>query len=238
MRKIPRRSSSTSKRAQKDSKHKGWTSCPAPGSNWWPSGYESDALTNWASRARAYIWCCQKEILSWLWKLGVILASLDKWPPGNKIWLDGLLGAVDDNQTPDTKNSKSGTFSAFLPSSITCHADVRVPGCPCRLSRSCWNWTTVEQQLQLVTSDPAQKSGQLQAKIAFFLFFRRRIWHDFVTPFSTFANRNIKAGSLATNSTTPIDCDAGPEQTVKIFPVFGQFFLWTSSKKGFKRSGI
>ena len=117
MRKIPRRSSSTSKRAQKDSKHKGWTSCPAPGSNWWPSGYESDALTNWASRARAYIWWCQKEILTWLWKLGVILASLDKWPPGNKIWLDGLLGAVDENQTPDTKNSKSGTFSAFLPSS-------------------------------------------------------------------------------------------------------------------------
>ena len=33
----------------------------------------------------------------------------------------------------------------------------------------------------------------------FFLFFRQKNWHDFVTPFSTFAN--IK-GSLPTNSTT------------------------------------
>ena len=50
------------------------------------------------------------------------------------------------------------------------------------------------------TSDPAQKSGKFHAKIAFFLFFRRKIWHDFVTPFSTFAN--IK-GSLPTKSNTP-----------------------------------
>ena len=44
------------------------------------------------------------------------------------------------------------------------------------------------------------KSGKHQAKIAFFLFFRLFFWHDFVTPFSTFAN--IK-GSLPTKSTTP-----------------------------------
>jgi len=37
----------------------------------------------------------------------------------------------------------------------------------------------------------------------------------------------------------PIDCDAGPKQTVKIFAVFGQFFFRTSSKKSvFKRSDI
>ena len=60
------------------------------------------------------------------------------------------------------------------------------------LSRRC--------RLSRTTSDPAQKSGKNQAKIAFFLFFRRKFWHDFVTPFSTFAN--IK-GSLPTNSTTP-----------------------------------
>ena len=39
-----------------------------------------------------------------------------------------------------------------------------------------------------------------------------------------------------------IDCDAGPEQTVKTFLVFGQLFFRTSSKKKknsfFKRSGI
>jgi len=60
------------------------------------------------------------------------------------------------------------------------------------LSRRC--------RLSRTTSDPAKKSGKFQAKIAFFLFFRRKFWHDFVTPFSTFAN--IK-GSLPTKSTTP-----------------------------------
>ena len=45
----------------------------------------------------------------------------------------------------------------------------------------------------------SQKSEKNQAKIAFFLFFRRKFWHDFIAPFSTFAN--IK-GSLPTNSTT------------------------------------
>ena len=38
------------------------------------------------------------------------------------------------------------------------------------------------------------KSGKFQAKIVFFLFFRRKNWHDFVTPFSTLAN--IKAQGL------------------------------------------
>tara|TARA_B100000513_G_scaffold66240_1_gene26204 strand:+ start:108 stop:395 length:288 start_codon:yes stop_codon:yes gene_type:complete len=37
-------------------------------------------------------------------------------------------------------------------------------------------------------------------KLRFSLFFRRKNWHDFVTPFSTLAN--IK-GSLPTKSTTP-----------------------------------
>jgi hypothetical protein len=59
------------------------------------------------------------------------------------------------------------------------------------------------------TSDPAQNSGKTQAKIAFFLFSRRKFWHDFVTPFSTFAN--IK-GSLPTNLTTldRLRCRARP----------------------------
>jgi hypothetical protein len=40
----------------------------------------------------------------------------------------------------------------------------------------------------------------MKMKIAFFLFFRLKFCHDFVTPFSTVAN--IK-GSLPTYSTTP-----------------------------------
>ena len=63
-----------------------------------------------------------------------------------------------------------------------------------------WEILSRRCRLSRTTSDPAQKSGKNQAKIAFFLFFRRKFWHDFVTPFSTFAN--IK-GSLPTNSTTP-----------------------------------
>ena len=55
-------------------------------------------------------------------------------------------------------------------------------------------------RLSRTTSDPAQNSGKVQAKIAFFSVFRRKFWHNFVTPFSTFAN--IK-GSLPTKSTTP-----------------------------------
>ena len=68
-------------------------------------------------------------------------------------------------------------------------------------------------RLSRTTSDPAQKSGKFQAKIVFFLFFRRKIWHDFVTPFSTFAN--IK-GSLPTNSTTPdrLRCRARPSDEI------------------------
>ena len=33
----------------------------------------------------------------------------------------------------------------------------------------------------------------------------------------------------------PIDCDAGPKQTMNTFPVFGQFFFRTSSKKVFSK---
>jgi len=51
-----------------------------------------------------------------------------------------------------------------------------------------------------------------------FLFFRRKFWHDFVTPFSTFANTK---GSLPTNSTTPdrLQCRARPSD--EDFPGFG-----------------
>ena len=94
------------------------------------------------------------------------------------------------------------------------------------LSRRC--------RLSRTTSDPAQKSGKNQAKIAFFLFFRRRFWHDFVTPFSTFAN--IK-GSLPTNSTTSDRLRFRAKTDGDFFPGLG--VLRTSSKKSFfKRSGI
>ena len=57
-------------------------------------------------------------------------------------------------------------------------------------------------------------------------FFRRNIWHDFVTPFSTLAN--IRAPSRLSRP-RPIDCDAGLKQTVKIFP----FFLFQHRKQFF-----
>ena len=53
------------------------------------------------------------------------------------------------------------------------------------------------------------KKWKKHAKMVFFLFFRRKLLHDFVTPFSTFAN--IK-GSLSTESTTHdrLRCRARP----------------------------
>ena len=51
------------------------------------------------------------------------------------------------------------------------------------------------------TSDPAhQKVENFRPKLCFFSIFRRNFWHDFVTPFSTFAN--IK-GCLPTKLITP-----------------------------------
>ena len=79
-----------------------------------------------------------------------------------------------------------------------------------------------------------KKGKKISPKIAFFLFFRRKLWHDFVTPFSTFAN--IK-GFLPTESTTPgrLRCQARPSD--EGFPVFGQLFFRTSpAKKVFFRA--
>ena len=45
-----------------------------------------------------------------------------------------------------------------------------------------------------------KKVKKISPKLRFSYVFRRKIWHDFVTPFSTFAS--IKS-SLPTNSTTP-----------------------------------
>ena len=83
-------------------------------------------------------------------------------------------------------------------------------------------------RLSRTTSDPAQKSGKHQAKIAFFLFFRLFFWYDFVTPFSTYAN--IK-GSLPTNSTTPdrLRCRARPSN--EDFPGFWPIIFSNIAKK-------
>ena len=64
------------------------------------------------------------------------------------------------------------------------------------LSRFCHAVLNFREQQAILL----KKMKKTQAKIAFFLFFRRKKWHDFVTPFSTFANIN---GSLPTYSTTP-----------------------------------
>jgi hypothetical protein len=99
-----------------------------------------------------------------------------------------------------------------------------------------WEILSRRCRLSRTTSDPAQKSGKHQAKIAFFLFFRRKIWHDFVTPFSTFAN--IK-GSLPTKSNTPDRLRCRTKTDGEDFPGFWPFIFRTPSKISFfKRSGI
>ena len=88
-------------------------------------------------------------------------------------------------------------------------------------------------RLLRTTSDPARKSGTLQAKIAFFLRFSGE-------NFGTILSRRSR---LSRTSRTPsrlirprlIDCDRRSEQTVKNFPVSGQFCFRTSTspKKSF-----
>ena len=81
-------------------------------------------------------------------------------------------------------------------------------------------WTLVAKNTIIIISDPALKNVEnfTPTYSIFLLFFRRKCWQDFVTPFSTFAN--IK-GSLLTNSTTLDRLRyRGPEQRtdgVKIF---------------------
>ena len=81
-------------------------------------------------------------------------------------------------------------------------------------------WTLVAKNTMIIISDPALKNVEnfTPTYSIFLLFFRRKCWQDFVTPFSTFAN--IK-GSLLTNSTTLDRLRyRGPEQRtdgVKIF---------------------
>jgi hypothetical protein len=85
-------------------------------------------------------------------------------------------------------------------------------------------------------SDPAQKSGKFQPEIAFSLFFRRKNRHDFVTPFSTFAN--IK-GALPTNSTTPDRLRWRTKTDDEDFPGFWPIlFSNIVNKSFFKRSAI
>ena len=81
-------------------------------------------------------------------------------------------------------------------------------------------WTLVAKNTIIIISDPALKNVEnfTPTYSIFLLFFRRKCWQDFVTPFSTLAN--IK-GSLLTNSTTLDRLRyRGPEQRtdgVKIF---------------------
>ena len=87
------------------------------------------------------------------------------------------------------------------------------------LSRRCW--------LLRTTSDPAQNSGKFRPKLRFFCFSGEKI-STILSRRSRFS-RTSRAPSQFSRPRL-IDCDAGPEQTVKILPVFGQFFFRTSSK--------
>ena len=104
----------------------------------------------------------------------------------------------------DTRKSSSSFLAVFYRK--FCHADLMD--------------TLVAKNTIIIISDPALKNVEnfTPTYSIFLLFFRRKCWQDFVTPFSTFAN--IK-GSLLTNSTTLDRLRyRGPEQRtdgVKIF---------------------
>ena len=67
-------------------------------------------------------------------------------------------------------------------------------------------------------------------KIAFFLFFGRKVWRTILSRRSSRLSRTSRAPSRLSRP-RPIDCDREPEQTVKNYPVFGQFCFRTSSTK-------
>jgi len=95
------------------------------------------------------------------------------------------------------------------------------------LSRRC--------RLSRITSDPAQKVENFRPKLRFPVF-RRKNWHDFVSPFSTFAN--IK-GSLPTKSTTPDRLRCRTKTDGEDFPGFWPIHFSNIVKKSFfKRPGI
>ena len=92
------------------------------------------------------------------------------------------------------------------------------------LSRRC--------RLSRTTSDPAQKVENIRPKLRFSCF----SGENFGTILSRRSrlSRTSRAPSRLSRP-RPIDCDAGPKRTVKIFPVFGQFIFRTSSKKVFSK---
>ena len=88
----------------------------------------------------------------------------------------------------------------------------------------------LSRRLSRTTSNPAQKSGKIQAKIAFLMVAGEN--------FGTILSRRSRLSrtSLAPSRLSrprPIYCDARPKRTVKIFPVFGQFIFRT--KKVFSK---
>ena len=91
------------------------------------------------------------------------------------------------------------------------------------LSRRC--------RLSRTTSNPAQKSGKFQAKIAFFLmrFSGKKIAGTILSRRSRLS-RTSKA-PYRLRRQRPINCDAGHDRQTKTFPVFAQLFFRTSSKK-------
>ena len=81
-------------------------------------------------------------------------------------------------------------------------------------------------RLSRTTSDPAQKNGKFQAKIA--LFFS-------VFPAKSFSRRSrlsrTTSGPTRLIRPRPIDCDRGFEQTVKTFPVLAPIFIFEHRHK-------
>ena len=82
-----------------------------------------------------------------------------------------------------------------------CSGNVSAEMCFDLGSRSCRGGSNESMVLYATGRHCTKKQvKKISPKLRFSYDFRRNIWHDFVTPFSTFAS--IK-GSLPTNSTTP-----------------------------------
>ena len=140
------------------------------------------------------------------------LACFEIIPPPQKKWFfrgqknkKSLFSIIIENCCSSLVSAKKneGFFSLFLSESLSVRS---------RLSRT--------------TSDPAQKNGKFQAKIALF--------------FSVFPAKSFSRHSRLSRTTSgptrlirprPIDCDRGLEQTVKTFPVLAPIFIFEHRHK-------
>ena len=110
-----------------------------------------------------------------------------------------------------------------------CSGNVSAEMCFDLGSRSCRGGSNESMVLYATGRHCTKKQvKKISPKLRFSYDFRRNIWHDFVTPFSTFAS--IK-GSLPTKSTKLDQLRCRTKTDGEEFPGFGQIIFRTSTKK-------